>query len=257
MSRINRIRKRRNMSSTSSYSRLPSRRVRKEKKKVMTQSVMMIGVSILLGLAFIFVIIPNFVNFFTNILDSSSPFQEIDKIPPQIPIISTPISATNSADLKISGFGEPESFVVFIINGSKQDQITIKEDGSFEVDVVLNEGENRISAYSIDQSENESSTTKDYLTIFDNKAPEIKNIDPPDGTEIQSRANESMIIKGELGKNEIGTKIFINGRTIFPKSDGTFAHIYQLQEGDNKIEIIAQDKAGNSSKLELNYKFSL
>jgi len=257
MTRINRRKSRLNSTvGSSSYTSTPSRRVRREKKKVMSQSIMMIAVAFVLFFTFIFVIIPNFFNFITNFLDSSTPFQEVDDIAPQIPIISAPINATNSAQINISGFGEPESSVIFVINGSKQDKITINEDGSFEVPITLESGENKISAYSVDEAENESSTTKDYITIFDNKPPSIEIIDPEDGASFETRSKQSITIQGKTDENEIGTKVYINDRVVFPKEDGSFSYTYRLDEGENLLEVKAQDKAGNTNKIEVMYKFS-
>ncbi|GIK83780.1 MAG: hypothetical protein BroJett025_04020 [Patescibacteria group bacterium] len=223
----------------------------------MSQSVMMIGVAVVLFFTFIFVIIPNFFNFITNFLDSSTPFQETDDIPPQIPIISAPVSATNSAELKITGFGEPESFVVFVLNGAKEDKVTITQDGSFEVPLTLSEGENKISAYSVDKADNESAVTKEYITVFDAKPPSIEVTEPADGSSFETRANQSITIKGKTDADDPGIKIYISGRLVFPKDDGSFSYVYRLNEGENKLEIIAQDKAGNSNKTEVTYAFRL
>ncbi len=258
MPRINRFNaRRRTVNSVTDYSAAPSRRVRKEKKKVVSQSIMMIGVAVVLFFTFIFVIIPNFFNFVTNFLDSSTPFQETDEIAPQIPIISAPVSATNSAQLKLTGYGEPESFVVIVFNGSKEEKITIDKDGSFEASLNLSEGENKLSAYSIDAAENESTLTKEYLILLDAKPPTLEITEPKDGASFQSRANQSITITGKTDENETGTKIYVNEKLVFPKPDGTFSHVYRLNEGENKLEIRAQDKAGNTNKIEVKYTFSL
>jgi hypothetical protein len=241
----------------SSYSATPSRRVRREKKKVLSQSIIMIVIAIVLFFTFIFVIIPNFFNFITNFLDSSTPFQETDTTAPQIPIVSAPVNATNSANLKITGFGEPESSVVFVLNGSKQEKVIISKEGAFEVPITLDSGENKISAYSIDEAKNESSTTKDYVTIFDNKAPGIEISEPEDGASFETRKNQSITIKGTTDEDEVGTKIYINDRVVFPKDDGSFSYTLRLDEGENKLEVKAQDKAGNSNIIEVKYNFSL
>jgi hypothetical protein len=235
----------------------PSRRVRREKKKVLSQSVIMIGIAIVIFFTFIFVIIPNFFNFISNFLDSSTPFQETDETAPQIPIISAPINATNSADLKITGFGEPESFIVFVINGEKQEKITVSQEGAFEVPIILESGENKINAYSVDEAKNESSITKDYITFFDNKAPSIEISQPEDGSSFETRSNQSITITGKTDEDEVGTKIYVNDRVVFPKDDGSFSYSFRLEEGENKLEVRAQDKAGNSNKIELTYNFSL
>lgn len=250
-------RSRRTSTGVSEYSSLPSRRIRKERKKVVLQSVLMIIVALVLFLTFIFVIIPGFFNVVTNFLDSSSPFQEVDDIAPQIPIISAPVVATNNAQLTISGYGEPESFVIFILNGAKQDRVQINNEGAFEVSITLVDGENKISAYSTDQVENESSVTREYIVLLDTKPPSIEVTDPKDGSSFETSSNQSIIIKGTVGENEEGTKVFINERTVYPENDGTFSYTYNLKEGENKLEVTAIDKAGNSNKTEVTYSFRL
>lgn len=258
MSRLNRTQNRRQtVDNVSNYSGVSSRKVRKEKKKVVSQSIMMIGVAIVLFLTFIFVIIPNFFNFVTNFLDSSSPFQEVDDIAPQIPIISAPVSATNSAQLSISGYAEPESEVIFVHNGAKKDSIKVSDDGSFTFSLQLDEGENKMSAYSVDEAKNESAITKEYITTLDTKAPSIEITDPADGSTFETRANQSITITGKTDENDSGIKVYIGGKLVFPKEDGTFSYVYRLNEGENKLEVLVQDKAGNSSKIEVTYSFIL
>jgi len=257
MSRNRRAKSRRATSPTPTYStRVPSRKIRREKKKVLSQSFMMIGVALILLLAFIFIIIPNFFNFVTNFLNTSTPFQEVDDIPPQIPIISAPVNATNSAQLSISGFGEPEAEVIFILNGTKDDAVVIQADGSFEVGLEIEEGENRISAYSIDKAKNESSITRDYTTILDTVAPQIQLIEPEDGAEFETRANQSITLRG-MTDEDTSTRVYVNDKLVFPKADGSFSYTYRLDEGENKLIIRAQDKAGNANEIEVIYNFSL
>ena len=235
--------------------RRTSRKVRREKKKVLSQSVIMIIVAILLLLAFLFVILPSFIGFVTNVLNSSSPFQETDEIPPQIPIISAPVSATNSAELSISGFGEPESDVIIILNGSKEDEIQIADDGTFSVPLTLSEGNNSVSAYSRDAAENESPVTREYTTKLDTQDPELTITEPEDGTEIQGRGNQMLTIQGTTDKDTT-VRVYVNDRIVFPKADGTWKYDFRLSEGENKLNIRAVDAAGNETDTEVTYKFS-
>lgn len=231
-----------------------SRRVNREKKKVVNQSVVLIGFSILILIAFVFVIIPGFFKLTSNFFDSSTPFQQKDEIAPQVPIISAPPTATSSASIKISGFGEPKSELVLILNGQKEDSIEINEDGSFELGIQLDEGKNTIVAYSIDKAENESILTREYETLLDTKAPLLEISEPENGTTFESRANQSITLKG---KTDPDTKIYVNKRVVFPNSDGDFEHTLRLEEGENKIEVKSEDKAKNSVKIDLIYNFKL
>ena len=118
----------------------------------------------------------------------------------------------------------------------------------------MEEGDNTISAYSIDEAENESSMTREYKTLLDTKAPELEILEPGDGDSFESRANQSITLKG---KTDVGAKIYVNKRAVFPNSDGEFKHTIRLEEGENKIEVLAEDKAKNSTKMELVFNFKL
>lgn len=229
-----------------------SRRVNSEKKKIVHQTFLLIIFSFIILIAFIFVIIPGFIRLTGDFFDSSTPFQQKDEIAPQIPIISAPPAATSSAQLKVNGFGEPESDLILVLNGRKEGAIKINGDGSFEVGLTLDEGENNISAYCIDKSENESDTTREYMTLLDTEAPKLEVAEPKDGSSFESRAQQSIKIKGTTDK---GAKIYVNKRAVFPDEEGNFEHSFMLAEGENKIEVMAEDKAKNSTIVNLTYNF--
>lgn len=236
-------------------SRLSSRRIQKEKKKLLAQTFMYIGIAIVVLVMFIFLILPGFFSLITKLFDSSTPFAPEDKIPPQVPIISAPVPATNSASLKITGFGEPKSDLIFVLNNRNMSPEKIKEDGSFEKEITLELGENVLRAYSIDEAKNESSVTKDYKISYDNAPPELANIEPANDSSFETKNNQNITIKGEV-KDETEVKIYINKRLVLPK-EGKFSYDLRLNEGENKIEIEAIDKALNTTKQELIYKFKL
>src|SRR5687768_8058581 len=97
---------------------IPSRLARKEQKTAVRQTIIYLSAAVILVLAFIFLIVPGFLRFVAGI--SNAPTQDShDKLPPQIPVIAAPVPATSSATLDISGYGEAESEVVFILNGSE------------------------------------------------------------------------------------------------------------------------------------------
>jgi len=225
-----------------------------EKKKVIRQTITIVAVAIVVLLVFIFIIIPGFFKLTGDFFDSSTPFQQSDEIAPQVPIFSAPPAATSSANIKVTGFGEPESELILVLNGRKNDSITINEDGSFEIGLLLDEGENTIAAYSVDKAENESTTTRDYITILDTEAPNLEILEPADGSSFESRINQSITLKG---KTDVGVKVYINNRVVFPNDEGEFEHSILLAEGENKIEVHVEDKAKNATKINLVFNFKL
>lgn len=231
-----------------------SRLVRKERQKLVRQTLLLITASIIILLGFIFVVIPGFIRLINAFLSDTSSLNPSDTLPPQVPILSAPIQATNSAQLRIVGFGEPNSTVVFLLNGSKDQEVTISDGGEFSVETSLLEGENTVSAYSIDEAENESEVSKSYLVLLDTEKPTLELESPTDDQEIRGRTNQDLTIKG---KTEPKARIMINDRLVFPNQDGEFTHRIRLSEGDNTLKFVVTDQGGNTLEEEISVKFSL
>lgn len=234
--------------------RVNSRLARHEQKKAMRQTIIYLGASVILIVAFIFVIMPGFLRLVASMGGSSLSDQNDDTIPPQIPFIAAPPQATSSAEIVISGYGEPESEVVFVLNGSEADRKTIDTEGNFEIELPLTEGENTIAAYSIDANKNESDVGRTYTVLMDNQAPEIEVSEPKPDQTIELRANQQLTVKG---KTEPNARVMVNGRLAFADAEGNFSSTYQLSEGENKITIEAEDAAGNKGQTELMVTFRL
>lgn len=231
-----------------------SRLAAKEQKKLSRQTFIMMAASIIIVLLFVFVILPLVVRIFFQFIDKGSPFEPSDTVPPQAPIIQSPINATNSAILPISGVAEAESTVVFVLNGSRLDEIEANNDGKFKYDLPLNEGENLLGLYSIDAAGNESIKTKNYNILYDSESPILEIEFPQDGQEITLRKNQVVEIKG---KTESGAKVYINDRLSYPNALGEFKSRYSLSEGENILKFKAVDKGGNINEMEIkvNFKF--
>lgn len=226
---------------------VPSRRVRKEKQKALRQTLVLLGLAVSVLLLFVFVIVPIFINGFNSFLDNSNPFEPKDEIPPQVPILSAPVEATHSAQISVSGFGEPESSLIFVLNGEKYEELTIAEDGTFESLLELTEGENAIAAYSVDAAGNESELTKTFTTIHDATPPLLDVSGIEDGLVVETRKNQSFSVSGTT---DPGSKVYVNGRIVFPNSEGVFKQTVLLAEGENILVIEAIDQAGNKTATE-------
>jgi hypothetical protein len=230
-----------------------SRRTKTESKKAMRQSLILLGVSVILLIAFIFVILPAVIKFAARGGDVASNVK--DELPPQMPMISAPVTATFSATLKINGYGEKESEIIALNNGNEVARETITdEQGKFEFDLPLQDGENSVSFYAADKSGNESEATKAYFILFDNKVPTIELETPTDGQQIELRKNQNMTVKG---KTEAEAKVYVNGRLTRANADGIFTTTMLLNEGENTIALKAEDQAGNFTEktIKVNFKF--
>lgn len=238
--------------SNNSPRRVTSRLVRKEQKKLSRQTFGIVFLSVIILIFFIFVLLPGGVRLFFSILDSNTGLDTTDTFPPQVPILSSPVEATYSASIKLSGFAEPESTVILVLDGQKHDEISVTEAGEFEYDFKLKEGENSFVLYGIDQVENTSETTRKYVVVYDKDAPVITIESPENDAVIESKINQVLSISG---KTEAGAKIYLNDRLLSTRSDGTFTGTYNLSEGENSLKFRAIDRAGNESETELKVTF--
>ncbi|MBD3279807.1 MAG: hypothetical protein GF390_03810 [Candidatus Pacebacteria bacterium] len=229
-----------------------SRLAKREQKKLTKQTIVMLLTAIAIFILFVFVVMPGVVKLFFNILDSGNAFEPGDDIPPQVPVLQAPVTATYSASLNLTGYGEPRSEVVFVLNGSEVGDVQTDDQGQFDYDLDLDQGQNDLVVYGVDAAGNESAQTRNYQILMDQEPPVIELEQPQDGAEIELKKNQIITIKG---KTEPYAKVYINGRLTTAGSDGSFNSRYQLHEGENKLEFKAIDKAGNQTRTTITVKF--
>lgn len=230
-----------------------SRLARREQTKLVRQTVVFAGLAIIIFVLFLFVILPQVIKFATG-RDTGLVSKQSDTIPPQVPIISAPVSATNSATLPLKGVGEPQAQAVVIVNSHELEHVTIDDQGDFSVDVPLTEGENAITIHSVDAAGNESLKSQTYRVTLDTEAPKITVDQPQDGQTIELRKNQVTQIKGTT---EANAQVYINDHLTYANGAGAFSLSYQLQEGSNALDIRAIDPAGNQAETKLTVTFRL
>jgi hypothetical protein len=238
-----------------STQRVSSRMAKTEQKKLLKQTFWFGAGAVALLLIFVFMIIPGVIKLRNVILGGSDSLQlDNDAIPPQVPVFAAPPTATFSAQVKFAGYGEAESELVWSVNGQEAGKQKIPTTGEIDLEVSLTEGENLISAYAVDSAGNQSAATKTYKIVYDNQPPKIEISEPTDGQTIELRKNQLVTIKGIT---EELAKVYINGRLVSVKADGSFSTTYQLQEGENKLHFEAKDEAGNTTTKDItvNFKF--
>ncbi len=214
----------------------------------------MIGLLVLI--LFVFVVMPATIRLFFRIIDgnSSKLAENSDSLPPQIPVLSLPYQATNSATVNLTGFGEAKSKVTVVVNSSPVNTIDVAEDGTFSYELRLEQGDNSLVVFGTDAAGNESTPSSPYALFMDAEPLQIDISEPANNAEIIGRKNQSLLFKG---KTKPGTKVFLNDRLNFVKADGSFELPYQLAEGENTIKVRGLDKAGNTTEIELKVTFKL
>lgn len=232
--------------------KVSSRLAQAESKRAMKQTILFSIASVILLLVFLFVVLPGLIRLISSGGDVTQ-VVSTDSIPPQVPTISAPVEATHSATIKVEGYGEPDSEVVLLLNGGEMGRATISGDeGRFEMEVNLEEGENVVEFYAIDQAKNESALSRQYTIVYDNQPPGLELETPEDGQSFELRKNQNITIKG---KTEPRAYVYINSRRVLANAEGSFSSSYRLEEGENKILLRIEDLAGNSSEHEITVHF--
>lgn len=237
-----------------SPTRVSSRLAKHEQQKMLRQTLTYGVGAVILGLTFIFIILPYSIRFITGVTNGDQIPTEDDSLPPQVPILSAPPVATTSATIAVTGYGQAQTDVILVVNGSQQDSKPVADDGTFSFEAQLSEGENTIAAFSKSKSEKESELSQAYTVVMDTQPPTLEIAQPTDGQSIELRRNQNTTISG---KTDPGSTVTVNGRMIYAQTDGSFSSQYQLNEGENTLDFIAIDKAGNETKKSLKVTFRL
>lgn len=238
---------------STSRDRVTSRLVKKERKKLAKQTVYFGAIAVIIIVLFLVVILPGFLALVDKFLNSNS-FAEKDTLPPQVPIISSPVAATNSASIKLEGYGEQGSEIFLVLNALQHESTMVDPEGKFSIEFNLEEGENTIEFYATDVAGNESNSTKTYVSVLDTQNPELEISEPQDGVTLNGLGSQNIQIKG---KTDPGNKVLINGQRTFVSGDGSFSQPVELKEGDNNIEVRATDVANNESVQNLIVRLKL
>ena len=177
---------------------------------------------------------------------------EEDFLPPQPPVLDALPEATNSGRLKIEGYTEPGAKLSVWLSGGLEATDTADEEGSFSIWVELDEGENEIVVKAKDEAENESfSVTK--VVEWDKEPLEMSVDNPQEGSEYFGQQNQTIEVKGTVNKDK--ARVTINGLYTNVDGEGVFSHALRLSEGENTIEVVATDPAGNINTISLKIRY--
>lgn len=234
-----------------SKTRLSSRLANKQKQEFAKQTVVLILLSIVIGVIFIVIVLPNGVRLFFEIFDKQTDISQSEMVPPQSPIVSSPPTYINQENLELTGYAEPNSKIEVQVNNQKQLITDVDDSGNFSLSAKLVEGDNIIKLYNIDSYGNES-VPRELSVVFDQTQPEIIVNQPQDGAEFKLKEEEVIQIQGET---EPRSKVFINDRLNYAGNDGKFSSRFKLSRGENVIKIRVVDLAGNDNEKEIKVKY--
>nr|WP_281349719.1 S8 family peptidase [Ornithinibacillus caprae] len=157
------------------------------------------------------------------------------------PVITSPADGfiTNDAAVTVEGSASPTTTLNLLNNGEEVGSAEIGDDGSFAIDVELTEGENEFTAVSIVNGE-EAKESEAVTMTLDTQAPELTIDNPVDGDKTN---RETVTVEGSISDEHLDS-VTVNGQEA-TVSDGAYSKRIILDEGENVIEVVATDLAGN------------
>lgn len=234
------------------YSRLTSIEEKKNTRRAIVFGV--ITLAVLAGLFFYGISLSaNIASFFSGLKPGNAATTQIkDTTPPGPPYLNNLPEATNKQSLEITGTCEPNATVILILNGTNS-TITADSDGNFIFTVNLTKGDNSILAKVKDQAGNISQSTNTFVVTFDNEAPKLDITSPSDGTSFYGTQQKTVTL---VGITKAGSNLTVNDRLVRLNDDGTFSYQYNLNTGDNVLNLSVTDQAGNKTDKSITLHYS-
>jgi flagellar hook assembly protein FlgD len=157
--------------------------------------------------------------------------------PPDIVVLNPPDGLwINERMLSVQGTVPPEIRVQV-----NQTEAEVDEEGNFNVDIVLDEGENIVRIEAIDAVENIS--VEERRVYLHTQPPALSLTTVRDGMTVRE---PSLLAVGQTVPQ---TNVWLNGRELVVDSQGGFQGLVELIEGENVVRVEAIDRAGNKSVL--------
>lgn len=141
---------------------------------------------------------------------------------------------------------------VFKISG---EDVTVKDDLTFEFKQKLEQGTNRINVY-LEDKDGKVIVNKNYKVLYDSKAPSVSfDLNVRDDNKVYTN-NENFTLKGNVTDSLHGYSLYINGEAVLTldqmfvegedKLQREFSKDIRLQQGVNNVLVEVVDMMGNS-----------
>lgn len=163
------------------------------------------------------------------------------------PTITSPATGlfTNETTVTVEGKAAPTTTVHVLNNGEEVATTAATAEGTYSVDIDLQVGENSLTAKaSTDTGVTDESEA--VVVVLDQTAPELAITSPEDGFKTNK---EAITVTGTVHDENIDT-VTVNGESA-TITDGSFTKRILVENGENKIEAVATDKAGNSTNHQI------
>lgn len=229
-------------------------RLEKHQNKQLLQKV---AISIVLFVAFIIFffsagikMLVSFTLFINQLANSGSKQQTTSQSETLNTVTMDPIpSATNSSTLVFSGTALNFDMLELYLNDEKQDEISITDTFTGEIK-GLEKGTNTIHFIAKSTKSKETKKTALFDVLYKSDKPKLEITEPNDNSKVNK---EDVKISGTTDRE---TTIRVNGQPLIVDVSGKFTTMFRLKEGENKIQITAEDIVGNQEKKDLTVSYS-
>lgn len=228
-------------------------------KKRERDSLKQAGRYLLLTLTGLFLLVrfglPSLINlaaFISDLSVSRQPPETPAELPPAPPALLPLPEATNSASITVAGYTDPGLTVKLTRGGIAIEETIAGNDGSFEFKAtVLNEGDNEFFAEAVNSRGTAGEPSKIFRVVYDPQPPPLTIDQPHSGQRFFDKDSPITV----AGNTEPDSQLTLNGRFIRVDADGRFNTAWPLSGGDNQLDFVVRDPAGNETKkiLTVNY----
>jgi bacillopeptidase F len=192
----------------------------------------------------------NFAIFLSGFKESQTDTKkEVSFVPS--PILDSSLTATNSAQVIISGSIPNKGSIEIYVNNELTDTFDTEKDGSFSKKITLKSGENTIKARA--ETDNKNSDFSNILSItYIKSAPSLTIVNPANGQSFKKSENKVLV----TGQTDSGVTVTVNGFWALIDDTNSYSYELPLKDGDNEIIIIATDQAGNNTEKTVKVTYS-
>lgn len=163
------------------------------------------------------------------------------------PVLNIPYEATNSAEIRISGYATADSKVEIYIDDELKTVAETSLDGDFKTDPIeLSMGTNNIYGKTVESEDRKSLASKTIRVIYNNEKPKLEISEPGDGTKIKG-GDKKVKVSGNTNPDSFVT---VNGFAVIVNNEGNFTTSISINDGENKILVVATNPVGNSTQAE-------
>lgn len=190
--------------------------------------------------------------FIGGLRSSNQPIETATTLPPSQPVLTALPEATSSGKITVAGYSAAGVVVRLFRDGLNLDDTITDTNGDFQFkDVILKPGENGLYTQAETATGVKSEPSRTFTVYFDDDAPSL-NLDQPESGQSFFDADSPITVSGTT---EPEARVTINGKFVRVDGDGAFSASWPLNPGDNQLDLVSTDRAGNitSQSLTVNY----